>query len=241
MSNKLHVTDLLPAYALGSLDDEESTLVAQHLLGCSACRLELAKYETVVGKMALAVPDAAPPTQLKRRVMEQIQRPAREPATAPRRVWWRSALRFPLTSPAWAVASLVLVALLIASNLWWWQATDRDRSLTTSGGMRVIAMVGTEAAPASTGILVIDTDGEYGTLVVEGLPVLDQDHQYQLWLIRDGQRASGGVFSVNPEGYGALIVSSPEPLSSYPAFGITIEPEGGSPGPTGDKVLGSPP
>ena len=107
--------------------------------------------------------------------------------------------------------------------------------------MRVIAMVGTGAAPASAGTLVVDSEGEYGTLVVEGLPALDQDHQYQVWLIRDGQRTSGGVFSVSPEGYGALMLSSPEPLSSYPAFGVTIEPEGGSPGPTGDKVLGSAP
>ena len=241
MSNELHVTDLLPAYALGCLDGEESTLVAQHLLGCTACRLALSKYERVVSKMALAVPDSTPPAQLERRVMEQIQRPAREPAAAPRRAWRPSWLRFPLAAPAWAAASLVLVALLIASNLWWWQGTSRDRSLTTSGGMRVIAMVGTDAAPASAGTLVVDSDGEYGTLIVEGLPVLDQDQQYQLWLIRDGQRTSGGVFSVSPEGYGALEVSSSEPLSSYPVFGVTIEPEGGSPGPTGDKVLGSSP
>ena len=56
-------------------------------------------------------------------------------------------------------------------------------------------------------------------------------------IIRDGQRASGGVFAVNDEGYGVLEVSSPDPLASYSAFGVTIEPEGGSPGPTGDKVL----
>jgi anti-sigma-K factor RskA len=105
--------------------------------------------------------------------------------------------------------------------------------------MQVVAMVGTDAVPAAVGTLVISEDGEYGTLVVDGLPALDPDHQYQLWLIRDEQQTSGGVFSVNPEGYGALWISSPEPLSSYPVFGITIEPEGGSPGPTGDKVLGS--
>ncbi|RJQ80137.1 MAG: anti-sigma factor [Desulfobacteraceae bacterium] len=31
---------------------------------------------------------------------------------------------------------------------------------------------------------------------------------------------------------------SPRPLNSYRTFGITIEPRGGSPGPTGSKVLG---
>jgi anti-sigma-K factor RskA len=105
--------------------------------------------------------------------------------------------------------------------------------------MQVVAMLGTEVAPAATGMLVISEDGEYGTLVVDGLPALDPAHQYQLWLIRDGQRTSGGLFSVNPEGYGSLWVSSPEPLSSYPAFGITVEPVGGSTGPTGEKVLGT--
>jgi anti-sigma-K factor RskA len=105
--------------------------------------------------------------------------------------------------------------------------------------MRVVALAGTEAAPAATGTIVISGDGEYGTLVVDGLPPLDAARQYQLWLIEDGQRTSGGVFSVSSEGYGAMEIASPEPLSRYSAFGITVEPAGGSPGPTGDKVLGS--
>jgi anti-sigma-K factor RskA len=94
-------------------------------------------------------------------------------------------------------------------------------------------------APEATGLLVISVDGEHGTLVVDGLASLEPSWQYQLWLIQDGQRTSGGVFSVSHEGYGSLWISSPQPLSSYSAFGVTIEPEGGSPGPTGDKVLGN--
>jgi len=62
--------------------------------------------------------------------------------------------------------------------------------------------------------------------------------QYQLWLISDGEKANGGVFSVNQEGYGNLLVVSSKPLTEYSAFGITVVPEGGSPGPTGVKVLG---
>jgi anti-sigma-K factor RskA len=62
-----------------------------------------------------------------------------------------------------------------------------------------------------------------------------------LWLIQDGERTDGGVFSVNPEGYGSLWVEVPQSLSSFTAFGVSIEPSGGSPGPTGDKVLGNTP
>ena len=53
-----------------------------------------------------------------------------------------------------------------------------------------------------------------------------------------GQRTSGGVFSVYDEGYGVLKIDAPEPLISYQNVGITIEPAGGSPGPTGERVLG---
>jgi anti-sigma-K factor RskA len=75
-------------------------------------------------------------------------------------------------------------------------------------------------------------------LVVNGLDVLPLDKQYQLWLAVGDRRDSGGVFSVSRSGYGALEISAPQPLREYARVGITIEPSGGSPGPTGDRVLG---
>ena len=57
-------------------------------------------------------------------------------------------------------------------------------------------------------------------------------------LVKDGKRSSGGVFSVQDNGYGVLKIDSPLPLIEYQTFGVTIEPFGGSPGPTGKKVLG---
>lgn len=242
MLNDVHVIELLPAYALGSLDKEEAVLVAEHLATCPGCRAELLSYQAVADRLALAAPDAALPVELRQKVVGGLQVPRMEPATGPRRTWWqRVAGLFQGAAPAWGITSLALVALLVLSNLWWWQQVDREGPTAPPGGMQVVVMVGTDATTDAVGTLVISEDGEYGTLVVGGLPSLDEEYRYQLWLIRDGQRTSGGVFSVNPEGYGALRVSSPEPLSSYPAFGITVEPAGGSPGPTGDKVLGSGP
>lgn len=239
MSNEPHAIELLPAYVLGSLDTEEANQVAEHLAVCPVCRAELASYQAVADQLALAVPDAAPPAALKQQVLGRLQTPYTAPESAARRSWWqRMADLFRRGGPVWGVAALALVAVLVVSNLWWWQRANRQEPLVVSGGMQVVAMVGTDAAPGAVGTLVISEDGEYGTLVVDGLPALDREHQYQLWLIRGDQRTSGGIFSVNPEGYGALPISSPDPLSSYPSFGITIEPVGGSSGPTGDKVLG---
>jgi anti-sigma-K factor RskA len=236
MSNKTHAIELLPAYALGSLDAEESIQVAEHLALCPVCRAELASYQAVADQLALAARDAAPPAALKQQLLGRLQTAHTAPEA--RRSWWQQlAGLFQGRSPTWGVATLALIAVLVVSNLLWWQQSDRHEPAVASDGMQVVAMAGTDAAPDAVGTLVISGDGEYGTLVVDGLPELDQARQYQLWLIRDEQRTSGGVFSVNPEGYGALLISSDDPLSSYPSFGITIEPAGGSPGPTGDKVL----
>ena len=241
MSDSVHVTELLPAYALGILDAEEEARAAEHVRLCSSCRAELRSLQSVTDLLGLAAPDAMPPPGLKRHVLGQLQTPAPKRAAERRSPWWQRLVGwFQQGTPAWGIASLVLVVALVISNLWWWQQQKHpELGFTTPGGMEVLAMAGTEVSPKATGTLVISEDGEYGTLVVDGLPSLSDDSVYQLWLIRDGQRTSGGLLSVNDEGYGALWITSLEPLSSYTAFGITVEPTGGSPGPTGDKVLGT--
>ncbi len=119
-----------------------------------------------------------------------------------------------------------------------WREVGALRTQTSPDQLQVIQLSGTEFVPAATGMIVVSVDGQHGALVVDRLPVLDEAHEYQLWLIRDGERDSGAVFSVDEDGYATKYVSSPEPLDGYTSFGITIEPAGGSPGPTGEKVLG---
>ena len=240
MTNDFHVIELLPAYALGSLNEEEAVQVSEHLAACPECRAELLTYQAVTEHLALAAPDVAPPAGLKQKVMGGIPIPPEEPLPGSSQSWrQRLADLFQGAAPAWGIAGLALIALLVVTGLWWSQRAGRQRPMFTPGGMQVIALAGTDAAAQGAGTLVVSEDGEYGALVVDGLPPLDEEHQYQLWLIRDGQRTNGGVFSVNPEGYGVLWIESHEPLSSFTAFGVTAEPTGGSPGPSGPKVLGS--
>jgi anti-sigma-K factor RskA len=236
MSAEEHVFDLLPSYALDCLNEDETILVSEHLAVCADCRAELPAYQFTVDQLALAQPETAPPPELKTRLMERIQ-PA--PSTDQARLSWRDAFAVFLrrAAPAWGAAGLLLLLVLGVSNIWLWQRINQQEE-SQSDIMRTVALSGTAVVPDASGLIVISLDGEHGTLVVDGLPPLDRSHQYQLWLIDDGQRQSGGVFSVDQEGYGALWVSSPEPLSDYSAVGITIEPAGGSPGPTGDKVMG---
>jgi anti-sigma-K factor RskA len=138
------------------------------------------------------------------------------------------------SAPAWAAA---LIALLVFGNLFLLrrltQATPRN-----AGPMHVIALASTKDAPGAAGTLIMNQSGEYGSLVVDNLAMLDAGHQYQVWLIKDGNRTSGGVFSVRTDGYASMEITAPLPLNQYQSIGITVEPMGGSPGPTGHKVLG---
>lgn len=239
MSTDIHVFDLLPAYTLDCLDEEELVRVSEHLAVCAECRAELRSYQAVIDQLALAVPQTVPPTRLKRQLMDRIQPSHLTSSSQPGSSWWQGWTNLmQRTTPVWGLVSLLLILMLAVGNLLLWQRINQAETPTQAQAMRTVTLVGTQAAPGATGLIIISLDGRHGTLVVDDLPRLDPERQYQLWLIQDGQRTNGAVFSVSRDGYGSVWVSSPQPLSSYSAFGITIEPAGGSPGPTGDKVLG---
>lgn len=229
-----HISDLLPEFSLGTLSEEETLRVIEHLQDCKACRAELELYQPVMAGLGHAAPAVEPPADLRSKILakaaadlESKKKPVRE----------RKPLLGNLLSWKWLGALAII--LLVGSNLLLWQQYTRLQAQTGTGSFETVALKGTDNSPNSSGTIVISHDGMFGTLVVDDLAPLDPAHQYQLWLIRDGQRTSGGVFSVSQTGYGTIEILSPDPLTRYQAFGITIEPAGGSPGPTGDKVLGS--
>lgn len=73
------------------------------------------------------------------------------------------------------------------------------------------------------GIIILSDDGVHGTLVVNGLPALEEGQQYQIWL-SDGENVhTGGLFMVTPNGFASVSVNAPLPLHSYSEFGILLE------------------
>ncbi|MGZ9221828.1 MAG: anti-sigma factor [Anaerolineales bacterium] len=237
MFDDTHVLDLLPAYALGSLEADEADRVEEHLLSCWICRAESNTFQDVVEQLSFAAPAEVPSPGLRDRLLQRVEsvRPqSRLPAQATRRPWLERLL------PAWGLASLGLILALAAFNVLLWQRLNQLEFITSSGGMRAIPLSAVNAASDATGFIIVSGDGGNGALVVDGLPPLDADRQYQLWLIRDGERTSGAVFSTDEESYGGTRISVAGSLLEYSAVGITIEPAGGSPQPTGLKVLGGP-
>jgi len=245
-SEQGHILETIPAYALGSLDAGEAEKARRHLAGCEICQAELAAYEGVVDLLPLAAPDFEPSPALKGRLMDRVSpTPAAEKETIEPAIttkpsglsWWQQVsglLQSLVNGPRWRPVVLLFVVALVVGNVFQWQQANQS----DPNSWRRIRLTGSEVAPNATGIIYISADGRNGTVIVDQLPQLASEQQYQLWLIQDGERASGAIFSVDNNGYRGLQIVSTQPLQDFTAFGITIEPAGGSPGPTGDRVLG---
>ena len=236
-----HVTDQIPAYALDCLDEEEAFRVETHLTVCAVCRAELAAYKATADQLGCVAPQVEPPSRLKASILRRVAEPQAGRAAAPRQKigapeFWVRLYRWTMnTGPIWVGVSVLLLIALTASNVVLYQQIQSQKQ---SSEFHLVALKGTTNAPNDSGIMVISQEGLAGTVIVDGLPPLKMAQQYQLWLMKDGKRVSGGLFYVGQNGYGILAVQSPGSLLNFSSFGITIEPVGGSPGPTGEKVLG---
>ena len=230
MTDNPHILDFLPAYALGSLDEDEARLVVEHLNSCHLCRSELNTFQNISNQLAFAAPESFPSENLRRRFIERIDEIK---STRPQRETFRAQRR--LVPIGGFVAALVVFALL-ASNLLLWQRLNNLEVLAGPLGMRAITLQNTEAAPTASGFVIISSDGLEGVLVVDELPMLDAEYEYQLWL-ENGGTTSGAVFPVDESGYRGLRIDAPQSLLLYSSVRITIEPAGGSNIPTGDTVL----
>ena len=238
--NDTHVSDLLPGYSLDCLETQEAMHVAQHLTTCAQCREELASFRTVVGHLALAVPDVTPSAGLKQKILRAIQPEIRPQSThSPLRTWWRLIQNFfhsiaPV--PAWSLASIVLIVGLGITTALFWQRASNLENLYLAQDFQMVKLECTHIVPEATGQLVMSKDGEIGALSVAHLPVLEAEQVYQVWLTQNGKRLNGGTFTVNAQGYGMLKITSPQSLFDC-GIHITVEPERGSGQPTGETVL----
>jgi len=235
MSIEPHILDLLPAYVLGALDADEAEQVAIHLSQCATCQAEWHLLQAITDDLPLALEQVEPPARLRQQLMARIE-----------------AVEIPLQASFWQqltavfrqhkaiafsqLALLSLVAVLLVSNILLWQQVNELESGPQPGQMQPIHLNNTGLIPNADGYLIISADGLNGAIVLDQLPQLEAQ-EYQLWLVKDGQRTSGALLSVDELGYGGSGVDAPEQLFNYTWAEVTIETAGGSPQPTGDVIL----
>ena len=243
--------ELVPAYALNALDPAERKRIEQHLRDCPELRDEIAAYQSVSTQLAYAPTQTEPRPALKYRVLDKISPQTKREFTP---FGWLGSL---VRSPAFAAIALIaaiglgLWNIAVQSQLMQQVAQDqklltqlaRERDLVSVmayGQGQPRELQGTEIASRASGRLYGKADQSTFVLAVHNLPKLEPGKVYQVWLVSaSGDRTSGGTFALDESAYGWIVVKPPKPLSEYRSIGITVEPEGGSPGPTTPRVMGT--
>jgi anti-sigma-K factor RskA len=264
--------DLLPAYALGALDEEEAGFVEQHLADYPDCVAELTALRDDLVLLAFSAPLATPPPAVKTALFARLDRevdavvPDATPPTplpAPRRgrlLDWRGP----------RVALAALAAVLVIGLLSWaaiaqarLNAERQHLAAVTQQNDQLTAQVSqlafvdkllndpNAAHPVSgppvaeygglpaAGYVYIDPTSTIGLMLTYWLPTIAPDQRFQVWLVTpEGARDSGGLFTADARGNAHVIINAPAPLAKYKSIGVTIEPAGGSPGPTSPRVCG---
>jgi anti-sigma-K factor RskA len=216
---------LVAPYVLGAVPADEEPVIRAHLLTCDECTAEADDYSVVTARLALAAEPVTLPAGFADRVVKEAKR-GRAKHSAPAR---RGRIFAALGAAAVVALTAVLAFGLIVSrdDL----AVERrivSGLLRTEEGLRL--------ASEDTVGAVLPTDG--GSLfVVEGLEDIPEDRTYQLWFLEgDNPPVSAGTFEVED---GRAILKSDESVKEFSGAAVTVEPEGGSPGPTTDPVLAS--
>ena len=237
MAGHRQIEQYLPDFAMGNLERQESDLISKHLSTCESCQSLVRSYEQTVGLLAFGIPQVTPPESLKSELMRRI-----DISSSPRAAKTPEAMRrsgeflFQWFSPALAMACLVVIISLVTANIIQWKQKNTIHT-QLSAPLKIFKMRGTHLAPHADGTFVVGQDNLHGVLVASDLPKIPTSKQFQLWLIRDGEKTNGGAFSTTPLGYGVMEVSSPRPLPEYQTAAVTIEPFGGSPLPSGPELM----
>lgn len=222
-----HYKSLIAAYTLGATDPREERDVRTHLLTCDECMAEADGHSYVTDKLALAVTPVDLPAGFEEAIFDQVREDRESgPAPAPARKRWGPATTL-------TFGSLMLVLAIVTAAL---VNTSRDLDLERSA---TTALLRTEDAlrlrgDGTVAALVPSTDGS--VFVVQGLQEVPEDMTYQLWLLGEDDPVSAGTFEVSD---GAAIFESDRSLEGFSGAAVTVEPEGGSPGPTTDPVISS--
>lgn len=225
------ITELLGAYALDAVDDDERALVEEHLASCARCRAEVAEHREVATMLAHTGGDApegvwqriaglleeAPPDLRLAPVAGSATTPV-PPAPAVRRLAWRAAIG--------AVAASVVVVAFLGVQLRRQDQRIDDMQAALQDPL-LFAFDDAVTDPDSQLIELTSADGEVvlrgaitgdglGYLSASPLPDLPADRTYQLWGGAGNALVSLGVLGDDPR----IVSFAAEP---YELFAITEE------------------
>ncbi|MEU1491976.1 anti-sigma factor [Streptomyces sp. NPDC005776] len=240
---------LTGAYALHALPDSERRDFERHLGNCEACSVEVLEFSETATRLGLAV-SAAPPQELRERVMREIATVRQEPPATGRRAHTSASGRDGAGRtrrwPALALAaSLAAAAGFGGVAVWQNQEAQDARQEARATQERSEQLAQVLAAPdarsrsgkledGATGTVVVSRSQDRAVFLASGLSEAPSGKVYQLWFDDDGTMRPAGLLRASGEGdssatYAALLDG---PVDGASGMGVTVEPAGGSAQPT---------
>lgn len=226
MSDMDELDELLGAYALDAVDDDERRRIEDYLAVAPRAAAEVRAHREVASVLAFSGADA--PDGLWDRIVDSLEEPAPAPGPELAKVMPLSAARERRRVPAlvtWlaATAAAALVAIAAVSVF------------VSDGSPSDPLQVAVEAARAdrnsrSTVLVNADSavqveavvdDRGHGYLLANDLPQLSRELTYQLWGVIEDRVISLGVLGPNPS------LETFTARADLAALAITIEPAGG--------------
>jgi anti-sigma-K factor RskA len=236
--------DLIPAYALDALDADERAAVEALLAVDADARQRLDEYRQIAAVIALSAAPRRAPDHLSADLRTRLTAapPANVvPLTVKLPVSPRRAGSLRVLLAAAAVTALIITGIF---GLGLPRPVNEGRALydqlkahTESQSLTLVAHL----TPEVDGELWIAADGRAAVIRVRRLPELTAAQTFQLWLVDPAGSQSGGTYRFeNPAVWNYIVLPLEKPLVEYTRFGVSIEPEGGSPlldKPSGPRVF----
>lgn len=221
-------------------------------------RAELEAIQAAMDGYATAVP-ATPPAALRDRILSQLDlSDAAEPRTVQ--------MAPPGGTYMWlAAASVALFVLSLGVNYYQYSqnkdlngqlaqlqsdktvmadnnahltrqinTVTEDLTILSNPSNVKVELAGLPLSPAAKALIYWDKQRKSTYINTAGLPPLAEGKQYQLWAIVDGKPVDLGVLPLGPQ---ETILAHMSDVTEPQAFAITIEPKGGSAGPTLDQMI----
>lgn len=262
MNEHEQLEDLIPAYALGALEPDERAALEARLATDEAAQKLLAEYEQITGALVYAVPAYELPPHLSDDLRQRLVQ-AKAPA-APKQLLQRPPMQLPARPPwrryqtlSWLAVAAAIVLVIVGAGLALSPVNQPtpapsltiDEQLfadlqTRENSLRLTVVAGEEQQQI-TGELVAASDGTLAVIEVRDMPTLTEDQTFQLWMRDvDGVVVSGGLFQCGLEHATYIMIPLEDrSLAEFVAFGVSLEPAGGSPYPdrrSGPRVFSVP-
>ena len=216
-----HVDELIAGQALYALSADDEERVALHVAECDSCRRQLREAEALAASLAYAVPAAAPPPELRDRVLASVEpvveavpaqpAPARPQPARRSRSWWPRVA---------AVAVPVLAAAVVGLAIW-------NISLNNDlSGLHSQLYHGTAGNLRGVGNVVVKQDGN--ATLYASIRKAPPGKTYEAWVIRGKVALPAGLF----KGGGTVNLKLSRDARPGDVIAVTVEPAGGTKAPT---------